>query len=132
MRNEQRRVANTLRVERAERLEGSRFVAGQLYGSVAGGSRERLEVWQFYRPVVSAPRNRRDGQNIALGHSREPPAYQPIELPRYKAAPLQGGRAIPYAGPKPLFEYEYEDDNRRRQRLRAPIDSFDSHRIFFN
>jgi hypothetical protein len=65
-------------------------------------------------------------------HSREPPAYQPIELPRYKAASLQGSTAIPYAGPKPLFEHEYEDDNRRRQRLRAPIDSFDSHRIFFN
>jgi hypothetical protein len=41
---------------------------------LAGGSRERLEVWQFYGPVVSAARNRRDGQNIALGHSREPPA----------------------------------------------------------
>jgi len=57
-----------------ERLEGSRFVTWQLYGLVAGGSRERLEVWQFYGPVVAAARNRRDGQNIALGHSREPPA----------------------------------------------------------
>ena len=27
-----------------ERLEGSRFVAWQLYGLLAGGSRERLEV----------------------------------------------------------------------------------------
>jgi hypothetical protein len=42
------RVANTLSVERPERLEGSRFAAWQLYGLVAGGSRERLEVWQFY------------------------------------------------------------------------------------
>jgi hypothetical protein len=42
------RVANTPRVERSERLEGSRFVAWQLYGLLAGGSRERLEVWQFY------------------------------------------------------------------------------------
>ncbi len=47
----QKRVANTLRVERTERLEGSRFVAWQLYGLVAGGSRERLEVWQFYGPL---------------------------------------------------------------------------------
>jgi hypothetical protein len=77
MRREHRRVANRPRVERTERLEGSRFVAGQLYGLVAGGSRERLDVWQFYGLVVSAPRNRRDGQNIALGHSREPPATNP-------------------------------------------------------
>jgi hypothetical protein len=74
MRKEHRRVANPPRVERTERLEGSRFVIWQLYGLLAGGSRERLEVWQFYGPVVSAARNRRDGQNIALGHSREPPA----------------------------------------------------------
>ena len=64
-----KRVANPPRVSRTERLEGSRFVAWQLYGLVAGGSRERLEVWQFYGPVVSAAQNRRDGQNIALGHS---------------------------------------------------------------
>jgi hypothetical protein len=37
-----------------ERLEGSRFVAWQLYGLVAGGSRERLEVWQFYGPLLAA------------------------------------------------------------------------------
>jgi hypothetical protein len=45
MRKEHSRVANT------PGLEGSRFVAWQLYGLVAGGSRERLEVWQFYRPM---------------------------------------------------------------------------------
>ena len=39
--------------------------------------------------VVSSQRNRGDGQNIALSHSREPPASQPIELPSCKAAPLQ-------------------------------------------
>ena len=55
-------------------LEGSRFRRWQLDGLLAGGSRERLEMWQLYGPVVSAARNRRDGQNIALGHSREPPA----------------------------------------------------------
>jgi hypothetical protein len=55
-------------------LEGSRFTIWQLYGLLAGGSRERLEVWQFYEPFVSAARNRRAGQNISLGHSREPPA----------------------------------------------------------
>jgi hypothetical protein len=68
------RVANTRRVERTERLEGSRFVRWQLYQMAAGGSRERLEVWQFYGPAVSAARYRGDGQNIALGNSREPPA----------------------------------------------------------
>jgi hypothetical protein len=50
MRTEHRRVANTQRVERTKRLEGSRFVAWQLNGLLAGGSRERLEVWQFYGP----------------------------------------------------------------------------------
>ena len=43
-------VTNTPRIERTERLEGSRFVAWQLCGLLAGGSRERLEVWQFYGP----------------------------------------------------------------------------------
>jgi hypothetical protein len=32
-------------------LEGSRFVAWQLYELAAGGSRECLEVWQFYGPL---------------------------------------------------------------------------------
>ena len=50
MRKEHRRIANTLRVERTECLEGSRFVAWQLYGLLAGGSRERLDVRQFYEP----------------------------------------------------------------------------------
>jgi hypothetical protein len=36
---------------RTKRLEGSRFVGWQLYGLLAGGSRERLEVWQFYEPL---------------------------------------------------------------------------------
>jgi hypothetical protein len=75
MRKEHRRVANTPRVERTERLEGSRFTRWQLYGLLAGGSRERLDVRQFYGPVVSAARNRRDGQNIVRGHSREPPVF---------------------------------------------------------
>jgi hypothetical protein len=51
MKKEPRRVANTLRVERTQRLEGSRFVAWQLYGLAAGGSRERLDAWQFYGPL---------------------------------------------------------------------------------
>jgi len=45
-----RRVANTPRIERTERLEGSRFVARQLYGLVS----RRLpgtEVSQFYGPL---------------------------------------------------------------------------------
>jgi len=52
MRKEPRSVAIRPRVERTERLEGSRFVAWQLYGLLAGGSRERLEVWQFYGSVI--------------------------------------------------------------------------------
>ena len=44
------RVANTPGVERTERLEGSRFVALQLYRMAAGGSRERLDMRQFYGP----------------------------------------------------------------------------------
>jgi hypothetical protein len=55
-RKEHRRVVNTPRVERTERLEGSRFVAWQLYGLLAGGSRERLDVRQFYGPLD--PHNR--------------------------------------------------------------------------
>jgi hypothetical protein len=55
-------------------LEGSRFVALQLYRLAAGGSRERVDVRQFYRAVVSLQQNRRDGQNVELSHSREPPA----------------------------------------------------------
>ena len=46
----------TPQVERTERLEGSRFIALQLCRSAAGGSRERLDVRQFYRP--SFPDNR--------------------------------------------------------------------------
>jgi hypothetical protein len=59
----------------AQRLEGSRFVAWQLYGLAAGGSRESLEVLQFYGPLYPSNTTRRDGQNIALGYSREPPVW---------------------------------------------------------
>jgi len=31
--------------------KGSRFTRWQLYRLLAGGSRERLEMWQFYRPL---------------------------------------------------------------------------------
>jgi hypothetical protein len=51
VRKEHGRVANPPRVERTERLEGSRFIAWQLYRLLAGGSRERLELWQFYGPL---------------------------------------------------------------------------------
>jgi hypothetical protein len=83
MRKEPRRVANKPRVERTQRLEGSqtsphRLDSGRLRrasrfrpyrlkrhefnkwrtprpeSSTTGGSRGRLEVWQFYGPVVSA------------------------------------------------------------------------------
>jgi hypothetical protein len=35
----------------AEGLEGSRFTRRQLYRLLAGGSRERLEVRQFFGPL---------------------------------------------------------------------------------
>jgi len=74
MGKEHRRVANTPQVERTERLEGSRFVAWQLYGVASrrlpGMSRGVAVLWA----VVSTAQNRRDGQDIALGRSREPPA----------------------------------------------------------
>jgi len=46
------------------RLEGSRFVALQLYRLAAGGSRERLEVRQFYGPLY--PHNRVDAMGKTL------------------------------------------------------------------
>jgi hypothetical protein len=58
------RIANTRRVERTERLEGSRFVAWQLYRLLAGGSRERLAVYQFYGPVY--PRSDIDAMGKTL------------------------------------------------------------------
>ena len=38
-----------MNVPAANRLEGSRFVALELYQLAAGGSRERFYAWQFYR-----------------------------------------------------------------------------------
>jgi hypothetical protein len=46
------------------RLEGSRFVAWQLYRLAAGGSRERLDVRQFYGPLY--PQNRIDAMGKTL------------------------------------------------------------------
>ena len=46
------------------RLEGSRFAAWQLYRLAAGGSRERLEVWQFYGLLY--PRNRIEAMGKTL------------------------------------------------------------------
>jgi hypothetical protein len=64
MRKERRRVTNTLRVERTERLEGAAFLAWQLYGLLAGGSRERLEARQFYGPL--GPHNTIDAMGKTL------------------------------------------------------------------
>ena len=41
-----------------------RGITWQLYGLAASGCRERLEVWQFYGPVVSAAPNRRDCKTL--------------------------------------------------------------------
>jgi hypothetical protein len=68
------RRASRFRPYRLKRHEFSRWRTPRPESSTTGGSRERLEMWQFYGPVVSAARNRRDGQNIAVGNSREPPA----------------------------------------------------------
>jgi hypothetical protein len=62
MSTEPRRVENKPPVEWTERLEGSRFIRWQLYGLAAGGSRERLEVRQFY----CRPRNRTDAMGKTL------------------------------------------------------------------
>ena len=69
--------------------EGSRFIGRQLYDVAASGSRERPRMMQLYSPRVS----------VSLGQSRRAKIYaglfpgaaccQPIELPHYKAAPLQ-------------------------------------------
>jgi hypothetical protein len=48
-------VSGCERCPEGAHLEGSRFVALQLYRLAAGGSRERLEVRQFYGP--SYPHN---------------------------------------------------------------------------
>ena len=48
----------------AQGLEGSRFMRWQLYRLAAGGSRERLEVRQFYGPLY--PRNRTDAMGKTL------------------------------------------------------------------
>ena len=64
MRKAHRRVANKPRVEPTQRLEGSRFIAWQLYGLVSrrlpGTSQGVAVLWA----VVPAARNRRDGQNM--------------------------------------------------------------------
>ena len=85
----------------AQGLEGSRFTRWQVCRLLAGGSRERLEVWQLYR-ALSLPHGTRDGQNIALGQSRGAACCQPIELPCYPAAagrlpwPWACERRVPY------------------------------------
>ncbi|MFZ0506026.1 MAG: hypothetical protein WAM44_20040, partial [Chthoniobacterales bacterium] len=45
---ERTRTNANMRAPAAQRLEGSRFVSRQLCSLVAGGSRERLGVLQFY------------------------------------------------------------------------------------
>ncbi len=86
-----------------KRLEGSRFVAWQLYGLVAGGSRERLDGWQFYGPLYPRRTEQRRWVKHRVGSFPGAACYQPIELPPYEAAPLQGVRsAQPVAGLQPF------------------------------
>jgi hypothetical protein len=46
------------------RLEGSRFVALQFYRLAAGGSRERLDVRQFYGPLYPHDRLEAMGKTL--------------------------------------------------------------------
>lgn len=39
-------------------MEGSRFIAWQLYRLFAGGSRERPSVWHVPGVLIDAPKNR--------------------------------------------------------------------------
>jgi hypothetical protein len=64
------------RVERPKRLEGSRFARWQLYELVSRRLPGTSRGVAVYRSVVSA-HGTDAGQNIALGHSREPPAANP-------------------------------------------------------
>jgi hypothetical protein len=56
-------------------------------------------------------------------------------MPRTQAALLQGCGSVPRAGTRNAFENgddEDENENGRRQRLLAPIDSPDNRLNFFN
>jgi hypothetical protein len=64
VRKEHRKIANAQRVGWLDALEGSRFVAWQLYRLAAGGFRERLKVRQFYGPLY--PRNTTDAMGKTL------------------------------------------------------------------
>jgi hypothetical protein len=77
-------------VERAARLEGSRFTSWLLYGFVAGGSRELPNAMFCPSRLFRAGGIQRP---IELPHLETFPGaacYQPIEQPACKAAPLQG------------------------------------------
>ena len=61
-----------------QRLEGSRFVGWQLYRLAAGGSRERLEVSQFYELLY--PLHGIDAMGKTLVRSFPGAACQPRKL----------------------------------------------------
>jgi hypothetical protein len=54
--------------------------------------------------------NSRDGRNLALKRSREPPADKPIELAAYKAAPLQYWQLHHVETRRAPFDEEDEND----------------------
>jgi hypothetical protein len=105
MRKEHRRVANKPRVERTERLEGSRFLAWQLYGLLAGGSRERLSAMFCPSPSILAVGIQTANRTAAR---RDVPASRLLLTDR--AAMLRSG-SPPGVGPLyTLGENGFEDD----------------------
>jgi hypothetical protein len=86
MRKEHSRITNTLRVERPERLEGSRFVAWQLYELVSrrlpGTSRGVAVLWAGLYPPHGID---------ALGKTLRWVIPGSRLLPTHRAAMLQSG-----------------------------------------
>jgi hypothetical protein len=70
-------------------LEGSRFIVRRLCNAAASGSRERPRMMQVYRAAVSTSLEQSHWANIYAGLFPGAACCQPIELPHYKAAPLQ-------------------------------------------
>jgi hypothetical protein len=91
--------ANTQRAEAAARLEGSRFMTGQLCYLAASGSQERPLIVQVCRQSAHrSPSEQGASEKYYAGlvpgaASPAPEAFgscYPVELPNHEAAALQG------------------------------------------
>jgi hypothetical protein len=91
--------ANTQRAEAAARLQGSRFITGQLCNLAASGSRERPLIVQVYRQSAHRSPSEQGGwgkyyAGLVPGAACPAPkafgSCYPVELPNHEAAPLQG------------------------------------------